>query len=98
VTCGLRARSFRGHRVNVDATIGGVNVLAALALSAAFLAPTAPAPPLSPSTCQPVSNGGNCYRPGEFCRNRDHGVTGATADGQNIVCTNNDGWRWEPAS
>ncbi|WP_156660738.1 hypothetical protein [Mycobacterium sp. 852002-10029_SCH5224772] len=59
-----------------------MNVLAALALSTAFFAPTAPAPPLSPSTCQPVSNGGNCYQPAELCRNRDHGVT---ADGEKIV-------------
>jgi hypothetical protein len=75
-----------------------MNVLAALALSAAFFAPTAPLPPLSPSTCQPVSKAGNCYRSGEFCANKHHGVTGVDGDGHNIVCTNNDGWRWEPAS
>lgn len=80
------------------AIIGGVNVLATLALSAAFVVPTAPVPPLSPSNCEPVSNSGNCYRPGQFCRNSDHNVIGVTADGQKIVCTNNNGWRWEPSS
>lgn len=75
-----------------------MNVLAVLALSAAFFAPTAPAPPLSPSTCQPVSKAGNCYRPGQYCRNSDHGVTGIGEGGQKIVCANNDGWRWEPAA
>jgi hypothetical protein len=75
-----------------------MSLLAALALSAALFAPTVPTPPLAPTTCQPVTNGGNCYRPGEFCRKGDHGVTGVTADGQKIVCADNDGWRWEPAS
>ncbi|PJE20014.1 MAG: hypothetical protein CK431_29300 [Mycobacterium sp.] len=73
------------------------HVLAALALTAALFAP-APPPPLAPSNCQPVSNSGNCYRPGQYCRNSDHGKTGVGEGGQKIACTNNDGWRWEPAS
>jgi hypothetical protein len=24
-------------------------------------------------------------------------MTGRTADGEQIICENNDGWRWEPA-
>lgn len=76
-----------------------VNVLAALALSVGFFAPMAPPLPLAPATsCQPLTNGGNCYQAGEFCRSRDHGATGVSGDGEKIVCTNNDGWRWEPAS
>jgi hypothetical protein len=54
-------------------------------------------PPAAPATCYPLSNSGTCYRPGEFCRNSDHGKTGRTADGQAIICRNNNGWRWEPA-
>ncbi|OBG26350.1 hypothetical protein [Mycobacterium sp. E3198] len=73
------------------------HVLAALALTVALLAP-APAPPLAPPSCQPVSKAGNCYRPGQYCRNSDHGVTGVGEGGQEIVCTDNDGWRWERAS
>ncbi|WP_156749841.1 hypothetical protein [Mycobacterium sp. E1747] len=75
-----------------------MNVLAALALSAAFLAPAAPAPPPSPTNCTPLTNGGNCYEPGEFCRKGDHGASGIAGDGKQIVCVNNDGWRWEPVS
>jgi hypothetical protein len=43
-----------------------------------------------------LTNGGNCYEPGEFCRKTDHGRTGVAGDGKRILCTNNNGWRWEP--
>jgi hypothetical protein len=59
-----------------------------------------PAPAPQPSTatsCYPLTNGGNCYEPGEFCRDSDHGVSGLAGDGKKITCENNDGWRWEPA-
>jgi hypothetical protein len=55
-----------------------------------------PAPP-SPAGCYPLTNGGNCYEPGEFCRTSDHGMTGRAGDGETIVCEDNNGWRWEPA-
>lgn len=60
---------------------------------------TAPSPPptAAPPSCYPLTDGGNCYRPGEYCRNSDHGVTGRAGDGQMIVCQDNNGWRWEPA-
>jgi hypothetical protein len=54
-------------------------------------------PPVTTTGCYPVSNEGTCYRPGEFCRNSDHGMTGRAADGEAIICTYNDGWRWEAA-
>ena len=63
-------------------------------------APAAPPPPPSsaPATsCYPLTNGGNCYEPGEFCRTSDHGVSGVAGDGEAIVCADNNGWRWEPA-
>ena len=72
-------------------------LLAALALAASALAPAPAAPPLSPSSCYPLSNKGNCYEPGQYCRNSDHGASGVAGDGENIKCGNNDGWRWEPA-
>jgi hypothetical protein len=50
------------------------------------------------SGCQPQTNKGNCYEPGEFCRKGDHGASGVAGDGERIVCEDNDGWRWEPAS
>jgi hypothetical protein len=71
-------------------------LLAAFALTATVLAPAQASPPLSPSGCYPLTNKGNCYEPGEFCRGSDHGASGVAGDGKSIKCTNNDGWRWEP--
>jgi hypothetical protein len=63
--------------------------------------PATPAPPAAtsaaPSGCYPLSNGGNCYQPGEYCREADHGASGVAGDGEAIACEDNDGWRWEPA-
>jgi hypothetical protein len=65
-------------------------------------APTkaAPAPPTTaaaaPAACTPLTDGGKCYEPGEFCRDDDHGATGVAGDGKKIECEDNDGWRWEP--
>ena len=50
-----------------------------------------------PGGCTPLTDGGNCYEPGEFCRNSDHGATGVAGNGTPITCQNNDGWRWEPS-
>ena len=60
------------------------------------VATTAAAPAAPASSCHPLTNGGNCYEPGEFCRATDHGVSGVAGDGKTIVCENKDGWRWEP--
>lgn len=67
-----------------------------------YVAP-APAPSPSPApspapaqSCYPLTNGGNCYEPGEYCRSSDHGATGLAGDGESIVCADNNGWRWEP--
>jgi hypothetical protein len=59
-----------------------------------------PPPPVvtttAPAACTPKTNAGNCYEPGEFCRDSDHGETGVAGDGESIKCEDNDGWRWEP--
>jgi hypothetical protein len=67
-------------------------------------APTTPAaapppPPAStaPAGCNPLSDEGTCYEPGEYCRDSDHGLSGVAGDGEAITCEDNDGWRWEPA-
>ena len=57
--------------------------------------PSAPAP-APKASCYPLTNGGNCYEPGEFCRDSDHGDMGLAGDGEVIKCEDNDGWRWEP--
>jgi hypothetical protein len=58
--------------------------------------PAPPPPPPPKASCHPLTNGGNCYEPGEFCRDSDHNVTGLAGDGEVITCEDNDGWRWEP--
>jgi hypothetical protein len=63
--------------------------------------PTTTPPPPPPTTaapvsCHPLTDGGNCYEPGEFCRASDHGATGLAGDGKTITCEDNGGWRWEP--
>jgi hypothetical protein len=62
------------------------------------VAPKPPPPTTAaaqPQGCHPLSKAGNCYRPGQFCRASDHGVTGIDAFGERIQCLNNNGWRWE---
>src|ERR1700735_5664523 len=59
-------------------------------------ATTSPAAPAPAASCSPLSNEGTCYEPGEFCREDDHGASGVAGDGKQIVCEDNDGWRWEP--
>jgi hypothetical protein len=59
-------------------------------------AKTSPAATARAASCYPLSNGGNCYEPGEYCRKSDHGASGVAGDGKKILCENNDGWRWEP--
>ena len=69
-----------------------------------YVAPAPPQPvevdptpsPTPIQSCHPLTNGGNCYESGEYCRNSDHGVTGVAGNGENIICSDNDGWRWEP--
>lgn len=46
-------------------------------------------------SCYPLTNGGNCYQPGEYCRASDHGASGIDANGDAIKCEDNNGWRWE---
>ena len=61
-------------------------------------APQAPQPVQTTEqqqSCTPLTSGGNCYSPGEYCRKADRGTSGIDADGDAITCEDNDGWRWE---
>ena len=58
--------------------------------------PTTPTPTPTPTGCYPLTSSGNCYEPGEYCPNADHGMTGVAGDGKTIICEDNNGWRWEP--
>lgn len=67
---------------------------------AAAPAPTTHAPQpvqtiVRAQSCYPLTNGGKCYSPGEYCRDDDHGTSGIDAEGDAIVCEDNGGWRWE---
>ncbi|NSC22847.1 hypothetical protein FM076_17385 [Streptomyces albus subsp. chlorinus] len=45
--------------------------------------------------CTIVSNSGNCYSAGQFCRNSDHGATTSTESGRKIKCAfSSNAWRW----
>jgi hypothetical protein len=60
---------------------------------------TQPPPPptiAAPASCYPMTSGGNCYEPGEYCRASDHGASGRAGNGETITCVDNNGWRWEP--
>ncbi|MBU7600736.1 hypothetical protein JGS22_024685 [Streptomyces sp. P38-E01] len=47
------------------------------------------------ASCSLVSNAGNCYSPGQFCRTSDHGASTTTSSGTRITCRQNgDSWRW----
>ncbi|WP_406124093.1 hypothetical protein [Streptomyces sp. NBC_00989] len=49
----------------------------------------------SAGTCTIVSNAGNCYSAGQFCRNSDHGAITTTASGTKIKCAySSNAWRW----
>jgi hypothetical protein len=66
----------------------------------ASLASVSPTPVPTRTTqpaCYPLTSGGNCYEPGEFCRKADHGRSGISGNGEAITCEDNNGWRWEPA-
>jgi hypothetical protein len=59
--------------------------------------PPPPPPAPVPTGCFPTTNSGNCYEPGEYCRNDDHGMNGVAGDGEAITCVYKNGWRWEPS-
>ena len=83
-----------------------------LAASSTSPSPSHSAPPTTPPTlpattfpvaallaaCYPTTSNGDCYLPGEYCPESAHGMTGVAADGTQIICQDNNGWRWEPVS
>ncbi|MET7683855.1 hypothetical protein [Streptomyces sp. NPDC005423] len=49
----------------------------------------------STGTCSIVSNSGNCYAAGQFCRSGDHGASTTDASGTGITCAyRSSAWRW----
>jgi hypothetical protein len=49
----------------------------------------------STGSCSIVSNSGNCYSAGQYCRNSDHGAVTTTESGARIKCAErSNAWRW----
>lgn len=89
-------RSSRIRRIVFRLTVTGATTTVARTVAVAQLG-RRPAPTTTRArACTPLTNGGKCYEPGEFCRKSDHGATGVAGNGETIVCTDNNGWRWEP--
>ena len=86
---------------DVIATTTGSPVTAPSVSSAASAPPASLAPvsatPVPQPACYPQARSGNCYYPGEYCRDTDHGASGIAGNGDVITCENDNGWRWEPA-
>jgi hypothetical protein len=100
-TLAATARPSRRAAVRTTRPVAPVTVVATSATAPAPRPATTMPPPATTTapapSCTPLTNAGNCYEPGEFCRDADHGVTGVAGDGESITCENVDGWRWEPA-
>jgi len=90
------------HPVSVLTVTGHPGTSAAFGIAAEDEpAATHPAAPVShapaaapPTSCYPLTNGGKCYEPGEYCRKADAGSYGVAGDGKRIYCT---AGRWETA-
>jgi hypothetical protein len=93
----LSANRLRAGDYSLTATYGGnADFGSSVSGKRSLTVASPPPPPAPPAACHPRSSSGNCYEPGEFCSNADHGVTGLAGDGETIICEDNNGWRWEP--
>ena len=95
----LSAKRLGAGRYSLTATYGGsANFARSVSGKRSLTVASPPPPPAPPAACYPRSSAGNCYEPGEYCSDADHGLTGVAGDGEAIVCEDNNGWRWEPVS
>jgi spore coat protein U-like protein len=92
----LSANRLLAGDYSLVATYGGsANFGHSVSVKKSLTVASPPPPPAPPAQCHPRSSAGNCYEPGEFCSDADHGVTGVDGNGDAIICEDNDGWRWE---
>jgi hypothetical protein len=95
----LSAKRLAAGRYSLTATYGGsANFARSVSAKRSLTVASPPPPPPAPAECTPTTSSGNCYRAGEFCPAADHGLHGVAANGEAIVCEDNNGWRWEPVS
>jgi Bacterial Ig-like domain (group 3) len=95
----LSANRLRAGGYSLTATYGGnADFGHSVSAKRSLTVASPPPPPPPPAACHPRSSSGNCYEPGEFCSDADHGLTGVAGDGETIICEDNNGWRWEPVS
>jgi hypothetical protein len=93
----LSASQLRAGGYSLTATYGGnADFGHSVSGRRSLTVASPPPPPPPPALCHPTSSSGNCYEPGEFCSDADHGVIGLAGDGETIICEDNNGWRWEP--
>jgi cardiolipin synthase len=58
--------------------------------------PSSPATTADRRSCRPLTDGGNCYEPGEYCRDDNHEASGVAGNGDSITCKQTgQGWEWE---
>lgn len=92
-----------GERIRIsgtyvlDADHGWMEIHPVSRLSVLSAAAPPPSAPPAPAGCYPRTSSGNCYEPGEFCPEADAGMRGVAGDGEDIICEDNNGLRWEPA-
>lgn len=91
-----------GERIRIsgtyvlDADHGWMEIHPVSSLSVLSTAAPPPSAPAAPAGCYPKTSGGNCYEPGEFCSDAEHGETGVAGDGKTITCVASGSyWRWE---
>ncbi len=95
----LSANRLRAGGYSLTATYGGnADFGHSVSVKKSLTVASPPPPPAPPVACHPTTSSGNCYEPGEYCSDADHGMTGVAGDGEAIVCEDNNGWRWEPVS
>jgi hypothetical protein len=91
-----------GERIRItgtyvlDADHGWMEIHPVSGLSVLSAAAPPPSAPAAPTGCYPQTPSGNCYEPGEFCSDAEHGQTGVAGDGKTITCVaSGSDWRWE---
>jgi hypothetical protein len=93
----VRHRRHRSVPTHAQTTTAGSTTTTATTLPPTTAPPPTTTTAPTPAGCSPKTDSGNCYEPGEYCRDSDHGVSGVAGDGEHITCADNNGWRWEPS-
>jgi hypothetical protein len=95
-SAGERIRITGTYVLDADHGWMEIHPVSRLSVLSAAAPVTQPSAPAAPAGCHPVTSSGNCYEPGEFCSDAEHGETGVAGDGKTITCVASGSyWRWE---